>query len=94
MLITLKSWLRKDRDDRTSWQCTLLKLKTFTKDQIQFRHVTPEWLEDIQKFILSEVSPITAWHYYSNIKYALNKAHKEKNNIIKPCTIRERNQKT
>lgn len=64
--------------DRTSWQCTLLKLKSFTKGQIQFNQITTKWLEDIQKFILSEVSPITAWHYYSNIKYALNKAYREK----------------
>jgi len=64
--------------DRSSWSCTLKKLKTFTKGHISFNQITPEWLEGFQKFILSEVSQVTAWHYYSNIKYALNKAFRQK----------------
>lgn len=56
-------------------------------------------MENFQKFILSEVSEVTAWHYYSNIKFALNKAENQKiinknpaklvNNIKKPETKRE-----
>jgi len=85
--------------DRSSWSCTLKKLKTFTKDNIRFDQITPEWLENFQKFLLSEVSEVTAWHYYSNIKFALNKAENQKiinknpaklvNNIKKPETKRE-----
>jgi len=66
--------------DRSSWSCTLKKLKTFTKDHIPFNQITTEWLEGFQKFLLNEVSEITAWHYYSNVKYALNKAYHQ--NII------------
>ena len=66
--------------DRSSWSCTLKKLKTFTEDNIPFSQITQEWLEGFQKFLLSEVSEVTAWHYYSNIKYALNKAFHQ--NII------------
>ena len=85
--------------ERSSWNCTYLKLKTFSKGQIAFQNVTPEWLNNLKKFILSEVSQVTAWHYYANIKYALNKAVKEKiipsnpsalvENIKKPESKRE-----
>lgn len=85
--------------DRSSWQCTLVKLKNFTNDFISFNQITSEWLLNFQKYLLSEVSQITAWHYYSNIKFALNKAVRERiinNNpanlikgIKKPETKRE-----
>jgi integrase len=86
-------------EDRTSWKCTLLKLKSFSNGSIAFQNITPEWLNELKKYILSKVSQITAWHYYSNIKYALNKAVKEKiipsnpailvENIKKPESKRE-----
>ena len=71
--------------NRSSWTCSLVKLKTFTKGTISFQHITPEWLDSIKVFLLSEVAPITAWHYYSNIRYALNKAVKEKIIRSNPC---------
>lgn len=84
--------------DRTSWQCTLIKLEDFTNKSIEFQKITPEWLNAFKKSLLNEVSQITAWHYYSNVKYALNKAVKERiiqsnpallvENIKKPETQR------
>ena len=80
--------LVKDRpENRSSWRCTLIKLQTFTKGAIAFQHITPEWLKDFQVFLLDEVAQITAWHYYSNIKYALNKAVKEKIIHSNPCQL-------
>ena len=73
--------------DRSSWACTLKKLKTFSDGNIRFDHITPEWLEDFQKYLLSEISQITAWHYYSNIRHALNRATREKIINTNPCTL-------
>ena len=75
--------------DRSSWTCTLKILKTFTAGSIAFQNITPEWLDDLKKQLLEQVSQITAWHYYSNIKYALNKAVKEKIIHSNPCQLVE-----
>ena len=85
--------------NRSSWHCTLKKLKDFTGGKVEFQKITPEWLNAFKKLLLNEVSQITAWHYYTNIKYALNRAVKEMiiqsnpailvNNIKKPETKRE-----
>ncbi len=64
--------------DRSSWQCTLKKVKTFTGGRLSFLEIDEDWLRRFQKFLLSEVSAITAWHYYSNVKQALNRALREK----------------
>jgi len=85
--------------DRSSWHCTLKKLKKFTSGYIRFSDIDENWLKDLQSLFLKEVSQNTAWHYYSNIKYALNRAVKEKiinsnptsfvKNIKKPDVKRE-----
>jgi integrase len=64
--------------DRSSWHCTLKKVKTFTNGHLSFLEIDEEWLRHLQKFLLSEVSAITAWHYYSNVKQALSRAVREK----------------
>jgi len=64
--------------DRSSWQCTLKKVKTFTGGHLSFLEIDEEWLRKFQKFLLSEVSQITAWHYYSNVKHVINRAIREK----------------
>jgi len=73
--------------DRGSWICTLKMLKTFTSGSIAFQNITPEWLEIFKKHLLDNLSQITAWNYYSNIKYALNKAVKEKIIHSNPCLL-------
>ena len=73
--------------DRSSWTCTLKSLKTFTNSSIAFQYITPEWLNDLKVHLLAQVSQITAWHYYSNIKYALNKAVKERIINSNPCNL-------
>lgn len=73
--------------DRTSWHCTLKKLDEFTDKNIEFQKITPEWLNGFKKYLLSEVSQITAWHYYTNIKYALNRAVKEMIIQSNPCVL-------
>jgi len=75
--------------DRSSWTCTLKMLKTFTNGVISFQHITPEWLNDFKEHLLKKVAQITAWHYYSNIKYALNKAVKERIIHSNPCLLVE-----
>jgi site-specific recombinase XerD len=75
--------------DRSSWACTLKILKTFTVGSIAFQNITPEWLDDLKKQLLEQVSQITAYHYYSNIKFALNKAVKEKIIHSNPCQLVE-----
>lgn len=75
--------------DRSSWHCTFVKLKTFTKGSIAFQHITPEWLNNFKTFLLDEVAQTTAYHYYSNIKYALNKAVKERIINSNPCILVE-----
>ena len=64
--------------DRSSWYCTLRKIKLFTNENTMFIEIDEEWLRRFQRFLLSEVSPITAWHYYSNVKYVLSRAVREK----------------
>jgi len=86
-------------EDRNSWLCTLKKVKTFTGGHLSFLEIDEEWLRKFQKFLLSEVSQITAWLYSANLKYVLNRAMREKilpenpaNNISgikKPETKRE-----
>ena len=73
--------------DRSSWTCTLKILKTFTTGSIAFQYITPEWLDDFKAQLLEQVSQVTAWHYYSNIKYALNKAVKERIIQSNPCQL-------
>lgn len=73
--------------NRTSWQCTLVKLKDYTGGKVEFQKITPEWLNGFKKKLLNEVSQNTAWHYYSNIKYSLNRAVKEMIIQSNPCTF-------
>jgi len=73
--------------DRTSWQCTLVRLKEFTNGKVKFSQIDDKWLLSIQEFLLSKVSPITAYHYYSNIKTALNQSVKDKFIQVNPATL-------
>lgn len=73
--------------DRSSWQCTLKKLEDYTGGKVEFQKITPEWLTGFKKLLLNEVSQITAWHYYTNIKYALNRAVKEMIIQNNPCNL-------
>jgi len=71
--------------DRTSWQCTLKKLTTFTGGRVAFNAINDDWLTRFQVFLLSEIGPLTAHHYYSNVRTALNKAVKQKILLSNPC---------
>jgi integrase len=85
--------------DRTSWDCTLKKIKKYSNEKLSFSEINEEWLRGFQEYLIKEVSMITAFHYYSNLKCALNKAVKQNyisanpcnkiNNIKKPDTKRE-----
>lgn len=81
------SLVKERPSDRSSWQCTLSKLKTFTSGYIQFSSLNDVWLKSFQDFLLNEVSQNTAWHYYSNIKYSLNRAVKEKIIAVNPASF-------
>lgn len=71
--------------DRSSWYCTQKKLETFTSGYIQFSDVNEVWLKSFQSFLLNEVGQCTAYHYYSNVKYALNRAVKDKIIAVNPA---------
>lgn len=85
--------------DRTSWDCTFKKIKNYSNGHLSFSEINEDWLLGFQKYLLSEVSQITAHHYFANLKTALNKAVKQKyissnpcnriSNIKKPDTKRE-----
>ncbi|MBU1099810.1 MAG: site-specific integrase [Bacteroidetes bacterium] len=79
--------------DRSSWYSTNEKLKTYTNGYIQFADIDEEWVKAFQSFLLSEVSQHTAFHYYSNIKYAFNRAVKEKIISSNPCALVDNIQK-
>lgn len=88
-------------EDRSSWACTLKKITDFTGGTIRFIDIDDKWLEGFKQYLIKDpkLKQITAYHYYSNLKYSLNRAVKEKiistnpcnmvNNIKKPDTKRE-----
>ncbi len=69
-----KSEVNERPPDRTSWSCTKKKLERFSGGKLMFSEINDDWLLRFQKFLLSEVGALTAHHYYSNLKTALNKA--------------------
>jgi len=76
-------------EDRSSWKCTLKKIKEYSGGSVAFMHITPEWLNGFKKHLLNSVSQITAYHYYSNLKYAFNRAVREKIIYNNPCSLVE-----
>jgi integrase len=74
--------------DRSSWTCTLKKIKEFTNGYVRFIDIDDEWLEGFKRYLLnSKIEQITAYHYYSNFKYSLNRAVKEKILASNPCGL-------
>lgn len=74
--------------DRSAWKCTLKKLKTFTGGKITFAEINEEWLREFQNYLLnSKIKQVTAHHYYSNLRTALNQAVKEKILASNPCLL-------
>lgn len=71
--------------DRPTWHNMLLKLKTFTNGTVRFDEIDADWLKGLQRFLLDEVSDVTAFHYYANLKCALGQAVKDKIILHNPC---------
>ena len=61
-----------------AWRNTYKHLKDFTKGQISFKQVDPDFCESFKDYLLEHVSTNTAHTYFSKIKAALNKAIKER----------------
>lgn len=55
-----------------SWRAVHQKLTEFSEGRVEFRQITPEWLEDFKKYLLNQVSPNSANLYYSKVVAALN----------------------
>lgn len=82
-----KKHLDKRSKDRSSWVNSYTKLKRFSKGSISFGEISTEWIENYQKFLLSEVAATTAYHYYSNFKYVIYQAIREKIIFENPCML-------
>ena len=83
-----KQQVDKRPKDRTSWHCTYLKLKDYSGGKVTFAEVNEDWLREFQKYLIgSGIQQITAHHYYSNIRTALNQAVREKIISANPCQM-------
>lgn len=82
-----KKQVDKRSKDRSTWHNSYSKLNRFSKGSISFGDITPEWIEQYQQFLLSEVAGTTAYHYYANFKYVVYHAMKEKIITENPCVL-------
>jgi integrase len=58
-----------------SWKCALNDMKAYAATHGEtFAHVTPQWLEGLQTFLLDRVAQNTAYLRYNMIKAALRQA--------------------
>lgn len=60
------------KEKHKSWRATLIHLLNFESGRLEFRHITPEWLEDFKKHLSNQVSPNSANLYFSKIVAALH----------------------
>lgn len=61
-----------------AWRSTLFHLKNFTNGEpLRFMDITPQWLEELKAYLLSQVAPNTARGYYAAVRGTLKKAVKE-----------------
>jgi integrase len=76
-------------DDRSSWACTLKKITGYTGGSVRFIDIDDKWLEGFKQYLIADkkIKQITAYHYYSNLKYSLNRAVKEKIIATNPCAL-------
>lgn len=56
------------------WRNTLNHLRAFTGGTLQISGVSREWLEGFKAYLLSKVSPNTAYTYFSKVKAAMKQA--------------------
>jgi len=73
--------------ERSSWYNAYKKLKKFTKGNLRFFEIDVNWLESYKTFLLNEISPNTAHHYFANLRTALNRAVKEKIVLSNPALL-------
>jgi len=78
----LIEYFQKQNDSKPKWsiyQNTLIKVKEFSKGKVFFQEIDEKWLENFQKFLLSQkISQNTAKEYYSVLKRILKQAVKDK----------------
>ena len=72
---------------RSAWYNSYKKLNKFTKGNLRFFEIGDKWLEDYKTFLLKEVSPNTAHHYFANLRTALNTAVREKIIVSNPSLL-------
>jgi integrase len=61
-----------------NWHSTAVHLRTFAGDNIPFREIDEEWLEDFKDFLLENFKRNSAHTYFSKVKAALRQAVKER----------------
>lgn len=77
--IDFLAYFRKDRDSfntstRKQYNNLYKKLKEYAGNSLEFREITPEWIEDFRDVLLDELGNNTARTYFAMFKASLNRA--------------------
>ncbi|MAT39805.1 MAG: recombinase [Ectothiorhodospiraceae bacterium] len=60
------------------WKSTRFHLVNFVgKESLHFKTITPQWLESLKSYLLSQVAPNTARGYYAAVRETLKRAVRE-----------------